>query len=347
MDLVGLRAGRSSTRIVARLPRLRRSSSASTTSRAIPMSALRGRQRHRAAARTCPGITGPTLMRPPRDGRRRRPTAAAEPVPPAGAVGEPPQPRFPRLRRHDRRRRGAARATRSRVAAVRPREHASRASSRTDGDLPTAVAGAGGHARRSTDEIDISRGDVLVARRRPRRRSPTSSRPRSSGWPRSRCCPGRPYLMKIGTQHGARPPSPSPSTRSTSTRSSTWRPRRSSSTRSASCNVCARPAGRLRPLRRQPRHRRLHPDRPAHQRHRRRRHAATSRCAAPHNIHWQALDVDKARARRAEGPEAVRAVVHRPVGRGQVDHRQPGREAAARAGPRTPTCSTATTSATA
>ena len=39
------------------------------------------------------------------------------------------------------------------------------------------------------------------------------------------------------------------------------------------------------------------------------------------------------RARRAEGPEALRAVVHGPVGLRQVDDRQPGREAAARAGP--------------
>ena len=35
-------------------------------------------------------------------------------------------------------------------------------------------------------------------------------------------------------------------------------------------------------------------------------------------------------ARRAQEPEAGGAVVHRPVGRGQVDHRQSGREEAAR-----------------
>ena len=40
----------------------------------------------------------------------------------------------------------------------------------------------------------------------------------------------------------------------------------------------------------------------------------------------------QARARRAERPEAGGAVVHRPVGRRQVDHRQPGGEAAAREG---------------
>ena len=51
------------------------------------------------------------------------------------------------------------------------------------------------------------------------------------------------------------------------------------------------------------------------------------------NIHWQALDVNKRRARGAQGAEAVRAVVHRPVRRRQIDHRQSGREAAARDGP--------------
>ena len=57
------------------------------------------------------------------------------------------------------------------------------------------------------------------------------------------------------------------------------------------------------PYAREPRPRRLHPDRPADQRHRRRRpvHFALRRA---HNIHWQALDVDQARARRAQGPEA-------------------------------------------
>ena len=51
-------------------------------------------------------------------------------------------------------------------------------------------------------------------------------------------------------------------------------------------------------------------------------------------------------ARRAQGPAARRAVVHRPLRRGQVDDRQPRREEAARARAATPTCSTATTSAT-
>jgi bifunctional enzyme CysN/CysC len=51
-----------------------------------------------------------------------------------------------------------------------------------------------------------------------------------------------------------------------------------------------------------------------------------------HNIHLQPW-MSTRRARRTEGPAAVRAVVHRAVGRGQVDDRQPGREEAVRAGP--------------
>ena len=55
----------------------------------------------------------------------------------------------------------------------------------------------------------------------------------------------------------------------------------------------ARPADRVRQLLREPRDRRLHPDRPDHRRTRSARGSCTSRCAAPHNVHWQAIDVDK------------------------------------------------------
>ena len=64
------------------------------------------------------------------------------------------------------------------------------------------------------------------------------------------------------------------------------------------------------------------------------------------NVHWQAPRRQPRDARRAQGPEAGGAVVHRPVGRGQVDHRQPRREEAARRAAATPSCSTATMSAT-
>ncbi len=64
------------------------------------------------------------------------------------------------------------------------------------------------------------------------------------------------------------------------------------------------------------------------------------------NVHWQALDVNKARARAIEPPEALHTLVHRPVGRRQIDHRQLGREAAARRRAGRLTCWTATMCAT-
>ncbi len=70
-----------------RLPRRSPPSSASTTSRASRVSALRGdnvveRQRQR-----CPGTTGPTLMRLPRDGRGRPGAHAGGAVPAARCSG--------------------------------------------------------------------------------------------------------------------------------------------------------------------------------------------------------------------------------------------------------------------
>ena len=66
-----------------------------------------------------------------------------------------------------------------------------------------------------------------------------------------------------------------------------------------------------------------------------------------HNVHWQALDIERKRAREPEGPEALRAVVHGPLRRRQVHDREPARAPAGRRWDVTPTCSTATTCATA
>ena len=84
----------------------------------------------------------------------------AQALPHAGAVGQPPQPRFPRLLRHHRlghdppRRRGdvASSGQTSRVARIVT----------MDGDLEEAVAGQA-VTLTLTDEIDISRGDTLAA----------------------------------------------------------------------------------------------------------------------------------------------------------------------------------------
>ncbi len=49
--------------------------------------------------------------------------------------------------------------------------------------------------------------------------------------------------------------------------------------------------------------------------------------AGASDIHWHRLDVDKEARAATEGPEAGGAVVHRPVGRRQIHHRQPGGKA--------------------
>ncbi|MOA09114.1 hypothetical protein D3C78_1289220 [compost metagenome] len=91
-------------------------------------------------------------------------------------------------------------------------------------------------------------------------------------------------------------------------------------------------ADSLRPLRGQPRYRRLHRHRPAEQPDRRRRHAAlrpaprAERALAGHRRRWR-------RPRHAQESDPAHAVVHRPVRRRQVDHRQPGRTQAARPRP--------------
>ena len=231
---------------------------------------------------------------------------------------------------------------------IRVQPSGARARSRASSTIERRPAAGG---RRPVGHADARRRDRHLARRRDldRRRPGRGGRPvrghdRLDG--RRADAAGPPLPAEDRHRRPSPRRSPSRSTRSTSTRWSTWRPRSSSSTRSA---------------------------------------CATSRSTAPiafdaytdnrdtggfilidrmtnttvgagmlhfalrrsHNIHLQHVDVDKARACAAQGPEAGGAVVHRPVGRGQVDDRQPGREEAARAWAATPTCSTATTCATA
>ena len=181
-----------------RLPRLRRAASASTDITAIPMSALKGDNIIDAQRPTCPGTTGPTLMRAPGERARSTTTCASAAVPHAGAVGEPAEPRLPRLRRHDRQRRGRGRAT---ACACCPR--AARATVARivtdDGDLDRGGRRPVGHADAGpTRSTSAAATCWPPPTRRPR--SPTSSRPPSSGWTRSRCCRAAPICMKIGTR---------------------------------------------------------------------------------------------------------------------------------------------------
>ena len=244
-----------------------------TTSRCIPVSALAGDNVVARERRRRPGTTGPTLLEY-LETRRGRPGAhAARAVPAAGAVGEPARPRLPRLRRHDRGRRRCGRATASCVLPVAAREtpverdrhlrrrprRGGRRRRRSRSRSPTRSTSAAATCSRAADDAAAT--------------SPTSSRRRSSGWATSRCCRGRNYLMRIGTAARHRDDRAA----QVQAQRRLARARRgdasSSSTRSACCDARARPADRVRPLRREPRDRRLHPHRPDHQRHGRRRAA--------------------------------------------------------------------------
>jgi bifunctional enzyme CysN/CysC len=113
--------------------------------------------------------------------------ASADGVSPAGAMGQPAEPEFPRLCRHaDRGGRGQAKgddvialpsARRSRIAQVFG----------PDGEIERAVPGQA-ITLTLADELDVSRGDVLAAAAA-RRRSPTSSPRICCGWATPRWCP--------------------------------------------------------------------------------------------------------------------------------------------------------------
>ena len=112
-----------------------------------------------------------------------------------------------------------------------------------DGDLDRAVAGQS-MTMTLADEVDVGRGDVVMAASAIRRRSPTSSR-RSILWMGDEpMLPGRLISSRCGTRT-VRRRWRSRNTRSMSTRWSTWRRARSSSTRSASCNLELDAADRL------------------------------------------------------------------------------------------------------
>ena len=279
--------------------------------------------------------------------RRSRSTtsAAARAVPDAGAVGQPPEPRLPRLLRA----RSPAATVRAgrprRRPALRPREHG-----RADRHLrrrPRRRPSPGQSVTLTlADEIDVSRGDVHRQRPTTGPRSPTSSRRPSSGWTTRPMLPGRPYLMKHRRAHRRR-----------HDHRAEVQGQRQHARAAGGDAARAERDRRLQPLAR-PRRSPFDPyaenrdiggfiliDR-----------ITNSTVGAgmlhfalrrSHNIHWQAIDVDKAARAPLEGPAAAACVwLTGPLRRGQVDDRQPRREAAARATAATPTCSTATTCAT-
>ena len=161
----------------------------------IPLSALRGDNIIELSVNT-PWYHGPTLLgyleTVPVDDE-----VADGAVPHAGAVGEPSEPRLPRVLRPHRRRHDPPRRSDPR-AAVGDDQH--RRADRHDGRRPRRGD------RRSIGHAHARRRDRRQPRRRhlcrrvARPRWPISSRPTSCGCTRTPMLPGRPYLMKIGAR---------------------------------------------------------------------------------------------------------------------------------------------------
>ena len=190
MDLVGLRARALRARSTPTTARSPRSIGLRPTSRAIPVSALRGDNVVDAQRAHAAGTTGRRCSSTSRRVEVDDGVAAAPFRMPVQWVNRPNLD-FRGFAGHDRRRRGRARATR---VARRCRRAATARVARivtADGDLDRGRRRPVGHA-------DARRRDRRQPRRRARRaptrrpRSPTSSRRRSSGWTRSRCCRAAP-----------------------------------------------------------------------------------------------------------------------------------------------------------
>ena len=162
------------------------------------------------------------------------------------------------------------------------------------------------------------------------------------------CCPAAAICSRCGTQtvrgHGHR----RSSTRSTSTPSSTSAAKTLGTQRHRLLQSRLDQPIAFDPYAREPRPRRLHPDRPLHQR---TRSAAGMIDFALRRAHQHPLAGARRRHKAARAalkqPEAVRPVVHRPVA-APASRPSPiwSRSGCTRSAA-TPTCSTATTSATA
>jgi hypothetical protein len=257
-------------------------------------------------------------------------------------MGVPAEPGFPRLRRHGRCRRGRA-GRRGRGAAGGRRSRVARIVT-ADGDLRMPSEGQA-VTLTLADEVDISRGDVIAAAGAIRRKWPTSSPRTCCGWATSACCRAgrtaedrRAHRRRVGhrdqaqdrRQHPGAPGRQAPGIE-----------------RSRLLQPASRPAGRRSsPTRENRAPRRLHPDRPAEQCHGRRRHPGFR--PAPRRQHPLAAHGRRQGHARARSSASGRAACGSPACPAPASRRSPtwSRSACWRwAG--TPTCSTATTSATA
>ncbi len=210
-----------------------------------------------------------------------------------------------------------------------------------DGDLDEAVAGQS-VTLLLADEIDISRGDVLVRRGRARSgRRPVRGPHRvdarratraGAALPRQDRHPHRRSHDRSAEVQGERQ------------HAGADRDQDARAQRDRRVHPHHRPADPVRSLRRAARHRRHGPHRPTHERDTRMRARPLLAAAGTE----RALAGDRRHPRgpqRPQGPSARDRVVHGSLRRREVDHREPGRAAPPRAAC-TPTCSTATTCAT-
>ncbi len=197
-----------------------------------------------------------------------------------------------------------------------------------DGDLEHAIAGQA-ITLTLADEIDISRGDVIA---RPDDLPGVADQFEAvvvwmSDEP---MLPGRPYWLKIGTKQVSATIT-EPKYKVNVNTLEHLAAKKLELNEIGICNVSLDQPIAFDPYHAVPRDRLVHPDRPAHQCHGRRGHDPL--CPAPFAEHPLAgARREHEVARGVEGPAACGAVADGPVGRRQVDDRQPGREAAA--GPR-------------
>jgi bifunctional enzyme CysN/CysC len=145
---------------------------------------LQGRQHHHALGQHAL-VRGPTLIEHLETVELDATADQAQAVPHAGAVGQPPEPGFPRLFRPDRLRHRQAGRPGPR-AAVGPDLDRRRIVT-LDGDL-TRPSPASRSPLTLADEIDCSRGDVIAPPTPARGRRPVRDHHRVDGR-RTRCCP--------------------------------------------------------------------------------------------------------------------------------------------------------------
>ena len=222
-----------------------------------------------------PWYRGPTLLSS-RAGRvgPRRPTRARRfpgpvglrPAARAAITAATPAARERRVARRRRRRRAAGRH-RTRISSI----------DTYDGEIEGAIAPLSATLRLE-DDLDVSRGDLIVApadrRRGPRVRGRLC-------WMAATAAAPRRSLRDQAHARTASASSRSSSTASTSTRSSAIAAPPARPQRHRSHHAAHQRAAGLRPLHAQPPHRQLHPDRRGDQRHSRRRHDHRRPLAAP------------------------------------------------------------------